>query len=212
MINIAKVLLTSVVFVLFNSCERDDATSEIHSDFVVTFQIEKLNSTSNYATFVKSANFKNINQWWSPWADNKTMTLTREVTFDLELENGETVEFGFWFLKYESKDLLKLTEGQVLLDGTVQYEKQWDYLLFIEEANNFYRGFDEARILINNTVIFTKHINEDFEILKVEPVLVNGEEKSQLTIKFKGETQGWYSGKDSDYFRISNGIFKGVIE
>lgn len=212
MVDISKVLLTSVVFVLINSCEKDEVSSEINSDFEVAFQIEKLNSSSNYTSEVKSANHKSTSRWWSQWADNKTVTLSSEVLFDLELENGETIEFGIWFLKTdENKDFVNLVKGQTLIDGQLQYYEDWNYNSITQETENFYKGFDEVRISIDNTIISTKIAYEDIEVTSVEQVMVNGEEKNLITIKFKGESLGAYSGKNSAYFRISNGVFKGIL-
>ena len=94
------------------------------------------------------------------------------------------------------------------------WERNWDYSSFEIEATNFYQGFYETRVLINGNVIFYQQGNDNFNIVRIEKAIINGEEKSYVTINFNGKAFGWYdpSGEFQEVYEIINGIFKGVIE
>lgn len=178
----------------------------------VSFQLEQLNTNNDlvtYSTQVKNFRTKHKSSGWRLNGDGK-IQLTREIMFDLELNNGDSVEFGFWFIKYENNK-----ENLVLADEELYYgERDWDYLSTETEITNFYKGFDEARILINSNVIFHKSPNENFQIVSVEEGVENGETKSFVTIQFEGTAFGFYdpNGEYQEVFKFTDGVFKGVIE
>ena len=93
-------------------------------------------------------------------------------------------------------------------------ERNWDYKFFENEVNNFYNNFDEARVVINNNVIFHLHNNDNFNIENIEKVVANGLEKSLVKIKFSGLAYGWYdpNGEYQEVYKITDGTYKGIIE
>lgn len=208
--NVIKFIFT-VIFVAFYSCHSDDDDTTPIADptFEINLQMERTNSDTNFTSTVKKSTMKSKSAGWQVNADGKTQ-LTREIMFDLELENGETVAAGFWFLKYETNQELLILKDENLS----QSERNWDYASLEAEAENFYRGFDRARVYVNNNVTFHTQTSENFNIINVEKTMVNGAEKSLVTLKVNGEAYGWYDpkGKSQEVYKIANGTFSGVIE
>ncbi len=203
-----KVYIITFVVIL-NGCSQKCVLPAEDTSPQITFQVEKINSDQGFVTSTKSISLKSKTSGWRLDTEGK-IYLTREVMYDLLLENGEEIEFGIWFTKQENDLNLLILENE---DQNF-WERNWDYVSIEEEAINFYQGFDESRIMINNNVIFHQQVNDNFNIISVESVEVDGQEKSLLTLSFSGEAFGYYDpkGEYQEVYKILNGVFKGVIE
>jgi len=201
-------ILIILATVLLCGCEKDDDTNTVTPVTAISFEVEQSNSSNDYTSSVKSASLRLKKQDWRLHHDGKTQ-LEQSIFYDVTLENGEVLDFGFWFIKYE-KDASEL---MLEPDSSDQLNEKWDYISTEVEASNFYKGFDEARVLINSNVIYHTQVNDGFEV-DVEKVTVEGEEKSYVTINFDGTAYGFYDpeGESQEVFAFKNGFFRGVIE
>lgn len=207
--NLIPVYFLAVIICLLFGCKKKDPALKTNPPYEISAQIEQLNSDDDFFSSVESVTVKFKRSGWLENVDG-SVDLLQELMFDMELENGKELTFGFWFRKIETD-----TNLLVLMDEDISYwERKWDYMETGVEASNFYEGFDEARVLINNNVTFHEQNNSTFNIVEVMPVLVDGEEKSYVTIEFEGTAFGWYdpNGEHQEVYSITNGIFRGVIE
>jgi len=204
-----KYFLFLTITILAHGCSQEDSLLITNSPNQLSFQVEKLNSDDNFNTSVKSFESKVKSAGWKLNPDGK-IQLTREIVFEVKLENGQSVEFGFWFIKYETDE-----NTLILMDENLNYrERNWDYVSTEVEESNFFQEFDEARVMINANVIFHHETNENFKIESIEPTAIDGKEKSYITINFHGVAYGYYdpTGEYAEVYKLTNGIFKGVIE
>jgi hypothetical protein len=194
---------------LIGGCSEEDPVLITDNSTEITFQIEQMNSENDFITTTKGFVPKLKSSGWRLNSDGKTQ-LTREIVFDVELQNGESVEFGFWFIKYETNAINLILEDE----DFIYWERNWDYAATETERTNFFQEFDEARVLINSNGIFHNGANYSFIVESVKPTIINGEEKSYITIKFHGDAYGWYdpTGEYQEVYKLTNGVFKGVIE
>ena len=67
---------------------------------------------------------------------------------------------------------------------------------------------------VNNNVIIVKPWSDNFKIVKIDKVTLDGIEKSRLIISFNGYLYGWFDpiGIHQEVYKLTNGVFKGVIE
>lgn len=201
--------LLSISILWVFGCSQEDQISVIDPSNQISGQVEQLNSDDDFKTAIKSFETKFKSAGWQLNSDGK-IALTREILFDVVLENNQSVELGFWFVKYETDD-----NDLILQDEHLNYwERSWDYSTTEAERKNFFQEFDEARVMINANVIFHHESNENFRVESVEPAQVDGEEKSYITIKFNGDAYGWYdpSGAYQEVYKLTDGVFKGIIE
>lgn len=209
--NTSNLTLLLLSVCLFLGCNQDEISPITDSDFEINFELEHSNSPEDFTTRVENIIAHSKTSRWSFYDYVDQFSLIKEIEFDLNLENGVEVRFGIWFKKYEPNQEPLILEDE----NTLRFwgERDWDYLSTEIEKDNFYREFDEARITVNNTVIFHGQINDDFDVVKVDPVVVNGEEKSYITLNFSGKAYGWYDPlRQNSYYKISNGVFKGILE
>ncbi len=203
------VIALASLFVLFG-CEKDSDSPVHEGQADISFQIERTQSEDNYLSSVAKVISQKITTSWSERHANY-LQLIREITMELELEDGRTIEFGIWMLKREADtEHIERTDLAAGEEGVL-----WDYRSSEVEAERFYRGFDEARILINqNNVMFVEPGHADFRISKVEPTTVDGRTVSELTIEFEGRAYGWYDpqGERQEIYEIAGGSFQGFLE
>ncbi|WP_235292322.1 hypothetical protein [Portibacter lacus] len=191
--------LAILFVVLFSSCEKKTlpVTEEFPS---ITFQVEFIKGNEGYKSEVKSFNNRREHLHWAENHDG-TYGVFREVTYDIILENGEEMEFGFMLLKNNvNKDLL------IVEDWSVTADKSWEFVSFEDEKTNFFENYDEARILIGYNVIFYKSANEDFNVIEVDSKIENGVKTSYAKIEFQGSARGFYDPEaTSGEFILTNG-------
>ena len=207
----AKVIPAVLASGLFLGCEKDVAPVINDPNNKISFQIEKSNSNSNSdysSTAVQATATRKSSEWWHD--SDSTIRLSRRATFDVTLENGEVLMFSIRLVKIEPKE-----ELLILMDENLNYWlRNWDYTSFETKRTNFYYEFDYVFVEINYNVITHGRGDNTFRIIRVERANVNGVDKPYVTIKFEGEAFGWYdpTGEHSEVYKITNGVFKGVIE
>lgn len=185
--------------------------------FQLSFDVARSNSDNNYESQVLSFELVKQESEWSDWKTHhdSSILLTREISFDAALANGDTVRFGFWFKKCkEDTSSLELTFNSS--ENTISSYKYgtWLYTSIVHELQDFYQDYDEVRVTINNNVIFNDINSPLCQITHVERCLVDGIERNYITIEFEGTAFGWYdpTGIHQEVFQLSNGRFEGVIE
>lgn len=207
-----KKILTLVItgFLAF-SCSKNDANQiKIDPDNEISFQVKLINTDENFVSKAKSLKVKHKSAGWFR-NDTGKIDLWRYIGFDLELENGKILELNFSYSKNEVDENLLLLEDEDLLYG----RKNWDYKSFEIETSNFYKSFDSFSVGISNNGQYISYGQEslDFSFVNSEKVLLNGLEKSYITIEFQGDAYGLHDPDGtSGVYKITNGTFKGVIE
>lgn len=176
----------------------------------VSFQVERSNSDNNYISNTQEVTLKGKSSYWSTNTSGEMGVIYKEASYDITLENGEIVVFGLWFAKHQEDANLLVLEDE---NETGFTGENWDYLSSEIEAENFYKNCSDIRITIDNNVIFTES-NSDNDIVEVETAMVDGIEKSYITVDFTGSAFGWYDpdGTFQEVYTFTNGMFKGVIE
>jgi len=203
--NTILIFITIMIF----GCEKDEIVK--NQVTTINFDINKSNSDNNYSTTVDEIiNTPEKISRFHYGVDS--VELIKEIQFNIKLKNRDSINLGFWFIAYESPTLLNLGEfDSIYLNGL-----NWDYINFEDEINNFYKGFKEARVIVNNSnVIFYNSPQKSFfQIDKAEQIFINGEYKTYIEIKFEGTAFGFYDpqGIYQEVYKIDNGIFKGIIE
>lgn len=200
-------ILSLILFALaLLSCEKEN-NLEPNPNTIIEFQVEQKNSNNDFISNVEKILNITKNSRWDYSLD--TVILIKEINIDLLLTNDDTLNFGLWFLKYDNRNLVNLYADTLIYTG-----KDWDYIDFDNEVNNFYKNFNEARVLINNNVFFHHEISPDFKILSIDEIFIEGKNKSLIEISFEGTAYGWYDphGEYKEFYKIKNGFFKGIIE
>lgn len=190
------------------SCEEEK--NEPAAITEINFDITRSNSDNNYSSSAEKI-VGPIRKESRFHYGIDSVELIQEISFDILLENNDTLSFGFWLIKREDRQLINLGP----YDPVYNRGEEWDYINFSDEVENFYYDFKEARILLNNNVIFQIGSSDNlFKVVNAREVLIEGEKKTYLEVNFEGTAYGWYdpSGIAQEVFKISKGVFKGVIE
>ncbi|WP_242926599.1 hypothetical protein [Pontibacter vulgaris] len=204
-----RLLVILLTIIGLSGCNENEVSPTLEDNGDISFEIERTNSTKNYSTSAKQATISHAESGWQLMG-NGEIQLSRGITFDVELENGDTLQLGLHFYKNETNPGLLILQDQ----DSLHWNRRWKYTSAKLEADNFYSDFDGARVLVNNTnVIFNDVINDNFRI-NVEKALVNNHEQNVLTINFAGTAYGWYdpTGEYWEVYKIKNGKFSGVVE
>lgn len=206
------IFFISLVFII-SSCEKKENTI-IDPPTEISFSIERLNSNDYYNSATSKFSLKEKSVSWRLNPSIELAFLVKEVLFDVELKNEENIVFGFWFGKQNNfnKEEIILEEPTSDLDLS---GNKWQFKDFDFGLKNFYdTECLDFRIFINNTVIFTDFKSKNAELVALEKAIVNGEEKTYAEFNFEGTAFGWYDpqGVFMNFFKISNGSFKGIID
>jgi len=198
-INIIKCF---ILLGLLFSCSKSPLSPDFKSETEIYFNINKSNSDNDYLSSVRTFSFKKTRHYWYLNSDG-SIHISKENDYEITLDNGETIDFGIWFSKHK-EDTSYINFNS---------DRNWKYKNPKFENERFFNGFNEARILIDNTVIFYSASNDSFEICSVRMISVN-EPKNYVNIKFHGKATGWYDpeGKYSPFYLIDQGIFRGILE
>lgn len=192
---------------LFSGCERQNPTL-LNPTKAINFKIEKVNSNNNYVSTTKQFSFKGKTERWSLNSINELKYLSRDIKFDVELENEDTVVLEFGFNKrvdIDKNDLILAKPNNVGDSG-----EAWHFKDFEQEFDDFYNQDLNLRIRINGAIFFTTINSEDVQLLSLEKGKVNGEVYAEF--KFKGEVFSIYDPKHEYVgYILTNGYFKGVI-
>lgn len=206
-----KKLVLITIGAIFFTCSSDEDLSVVDPlDTQLSFQIQRFNSGDDFRSSAIQTTFSGKNSWW--WEDTDgRITVRRNVIFDVKLAQGEIIEVGFSLTKDGlTRDQLVLEDGE-----NIYGERAWEFKTFEDKANHFYKTLDGATTFVTPyNVIFHSKSRHDFVVTNVERVIVNGEEKSVITIRFNGNAFGWYdpTGEYSTWYKISGGHFRGIIE
>ena len=191
------------------SCSKNDLNQiKINPENEIAFQVELINSNENFISKAKKLTVKHKSAYWSLQLDEK-INISRSTSFDLELENGKVVEFSVGFHRPRvSKELLILDD-----ENLNPWGKNWDYKSFESETNDLYQKLETFQIIIDGRYIGMHSASANFSFVSSEKAQINGVDKSFVTIRFEGDAFGVYD-PDGLYgvYKITNGIFKGVIE
>jgi hypothetical protein len=195
-----------VFSVLIASCSKDDNPSPTEPTGDFNFTISKHNSKDSFVSKVKSTEFQSRYMSWGRNSDG-SIHITKNTVYNVTLENGISMQFDI-FIRKESEDSLKL-----VLTGENTFLREWRYKYKDDEFNNFYKGFDDARISNGGTVIFYSSHGDGFEVKRLYDVSVNGKLERRPLIKFSGQMNGWFdpNGEFMECYRIKNGSFLGVL-
>lgn len=204
-------ILPIVLGLFFLSCNSDDNVLEVNSEHEISFEIEKTNSDSNFVSKVKSIE---LNQKLSAWikGDQGNMNyIVKGAYYDITLENGEIIEFGISFRSYnENVDELTFDKEE----ESLKRGSNWDYKSSEKEAENFYRNSD-VFFFVNLNRFSTNSNSDNLNALNIETVMIDGVEKSLLTIDFQNviaEGVADELGTPREIYKLTNGYYQGIIE
>ena len=205
---ISRVLLRiTIPLLLITGCEVI-STVYYNPELSVDFEVVQSNSDNDYNSSASRILTQVIKSDWRLWNNSTdSVTLIKELSFDVVLENDDTLDLGFWFIKYEDAAFLTLKEDSV--SG-----KTWSYNDIEVERENFYKNFRESRVMINNNVIFHTEPNDYFQLIDVRKISVGGEKKTYIDLTYSGTLFGWYdpSGEYQEVYTLANGHLTGVVE
>lgn len=201
--------------------EEEVAASTTLTDppHLLSFDIEKTNSTNDFVSSVVDFEFVEQESKWWMWSPNfdTSVQLNRTILFNAILANGDSIDFKIWFKKQTSDyDKLILTDSvQVENCSGCSLSGKWCYRSIIDERDDFYLDYGTAFIDIKRS--FTtghKSNNGRFEVSNVERCLVDGIERNYISIEFEGSAFGVYDpyGEHLEVYHLSNGRFEGVID
>jgi len=198
------------------SCKKKDNTL-IDPPTEISFSIEKVNSDNNYTSETKQFSLNKKSERWrlNTFEDSSRLSISREVKYNVELENGETIELGFWFGKSGG-----VNKDDVVLERVNDDEftfntsgNKWHYKDFEFELENFYRNNNDFRISINWNELLTSFNSKNVQLTKLEKAIVDGEEKVYAEFNFEGDIFSVFDpNKEFEGYLLTNGSFKGVLD
>lgn len=204
-----QLLLIGSLPFLFSCAQNRVLSPIVDPDPVFSGQIEVINSTNDYVSTISSwEENRKRSGWYESYQGG--IVLIQEVYYEVELENGEKVEMGFWFKKLEgNQDLLILEDT-----NNSRWDRNWEYKSREDEANFFYGDFDEVRVMIENNVIFHEEANPAFQVTGVNRATVDGVERNHIQLEFEGLAFGWYDpdGQYQAVYKFIDARFEGVLE
>lgn len=194
-----KICALAICFLFLYGCQEDVPLVLIDPEEELVFDIERSESVANFSSKAEKISLKSKSSSWR-LKSNEEVELSREIIFDVELENEMKIDFGFKLIKSErNQDLLILEDED--LDWR---ERNWDYREYADKVNNFYNDLDDVQLLLDEKIILIHRFN----ILEQKKALVYSEEKIYINAFFSG---GRVFSSSVNY-QIRNGSFKGVIE
>ena len=201
-----RVKLLLVLLTLVVSCSNEEDSILLQLKDELNFTIQKLNSDNNY---ISKPSKVVVAQKMSSWVQspNDKIHLVREAYYNVTLENGEQIMLGLYFSKAN-------VERNLLHIDDTKKGHYWSYKSLDKEINNFYKGC-AIRILINNTnAYFVEHQNKRAKVISVTATQVLGKNKNVLNLEFSGKATGFYdpNGTEQEFYLLTNGTFKGIIE
>jgi hypothetical protein len=207
-----KIILLLLTGFFSVSCDNSYDDEIITPPDGVSFQIEKTNSTNNYTSSTNISTLIQKSSSWSKDYQGNLHYISKSILYDLTLANGEIIKFSLEFSKHS-----ELTDTPTInlltLDGTGNSGLGWDYISSQTEAVDFYQNSNLSVHIGEYNVIWLGNTNES-NLVTVETVLVNGVEKSRVTVNFNGSARGYYdpNGEYMEVYNLTNGVFRGVVE
>ncbi len=202
----------------FAACQEDylfgfvDTSNEVGEQYLkseISFTYFVANGDTDSVYDFHSSSVIRRNSGWLVW-DNR-LELLREISFRDSLigDRSSEPEISLWIRKVgEDSALVRLEDRELYY-----WERAWDYLSHENEAENFYRHYTEARLVIDGKVLFSGDESGFIEVVSTKEVIIKGTEKTWVEIHFEGEVFGVYDPyKGYGGYVVRNGVFKGVIE
>lgn len=195
-------------------CKKKDNTL-IDPPTEISFSIERVNSDNDYTSEAKQTSFKEKRERWNLNNSNELERLSRETTYEIELENGETLDLIFVFIKTEGLDkgdlILKEQDDEESIFGEKGY--RWQYKDFDAALENFYQNINHFRIEFGGSDLLTNSNVNNVQALNLEKAIVNGEEKIYANFNFEWDAFGAFDpNKEYEGYIVTNGSFKGIID
>lgn len=199
------------------SCDKNEAIDPLSNN--LNLKITELNSSGNQTYTIQLKEFSEKYSGWNNYGA-EGISINKSIIFNTTLPNGKDLKLKIWFNRNESEQLLKLDENTTGFVNGFPH-KHWDYISYRDEIGNFYNNNSFRGIEINNGNVMggnvpaiTSNKNVVFDVVKTEEVKANGESKTRVTIKIKGELHPYYSdwsSPEAATYRVE-GEFSGIIE
>ena len=201
---------------LFTACEEEyflrlsgtaEELEKLKSEISFTYSVANGDTDSVY--YFRSTNVSGRSSGWLIQDDK--LELMREISFGDSLVGNRSSEpeVSLRIRKVEGDSSLVRLEDR----ESHYWERTWDYLLHQDEAENFYRHYTDARLIINGKVLFSGDESGSVEVVFTKKVIIEDEEKTWVEIHFEGEVFGVYDPfKEYEGYIVRNGVFKGIIE
>ena len=209
-----KNLLSLLILGLFlTSCDKDESVNPKQDlSTSLNLKLTKLNSPDSKTYPIQLNEFTSKTSNWHDWYINDSVDVVKSIMFNTKLPTEKELKIEIWFRQVEATQLLRLSENATKVDHW-QTHKEWDYISYKDETNYFYNNKADKRLSINDG---TMMVGEDaiFEVVKTSEVKVDGESKTRVTIKLKGDLYPFYSdwsSPDNAQYRVE-GEFSGIIE
>ena len=211
------IIAISVLF-SFTACQEDyllkfsDTSNEPGEQYLkseIQFTYSLANSDTDSVYHFYSTDVEERKSGWNIWDDK--LNLMREISFQDSVVGDRTQdpELSLWIRKVEEDSTLMRLEDRKLY----QWERSWDYLLYEDEVENFYRHYTEARLIINGKVLFSSDESGSIKVTSTKKVVIDDIEKTWVEIHFEGDVFGVYDPfKEYEGYIVRGGVFKGVIE
>jgi hypothetical protein len=200
--------LVPVFLLLLLSCIKDEEQLPTIDSSTISLNLTDLDDENvQYQNVLIEAEskiiFQNISYNWN----EDSILVRRSVRFILE---GDEL----YAPKYIKLELSKV-EAKANLEFDSFFQK-WNYRSMQDEQNLFLKDYDQATIDLSiNFKFATINVDsqaEDFRIINMKKVWVNGKEAWAIDAEFKGKAEvRHYGDETSEIFEVINGKFKGVL-
>jgi hypothetical protein len=192
-------------------CAKEEISSKENNIDHISFDVELVNSRDgeDFVSKVKTVQSASRLSRWS-YNDTKKYTLRKQLILDLTLANDMVVSWRIVLKTIETdEDLLKFYDASPNLS-----DWNWDYIDYDTEVKHFYQKYEEAIIGFESSVTYHSNSSSNFKVIRTKEVIVQGESKTYVEFEFSGDAFNIYdpTGKTGEVYKISNGIFKGMIE
>jgi hypothetical protein len=211
-----RILIGISLLLLFTACQEDylfrlsgttEELEKLKSEISFTYSVANGDTDSVYD--FRSINVSGKSSGWLIQDDK--LELIREISFGNSLVGNRSSEpeVSLWIRKVErDSSLVRLEDRE-----SHYWERIWDYLSYEDEAENFYRHYTDARLIVNGKVLFSGDESGSIEVISTKKVMIEGEEKTWVEIHFEGGVFGVYDPfKEYEGYIVRNGVFKGIIE
>ncbi len=199
--------LVPLFLLLLLSCIKDEELPTIDTSTISLNLTDLEDENDQYQNVLIEAETKIVFQNSSHGHNKDSVVISRSVTFSLE---GD----GAYSPKYILLEMRKV-EAIENLDFDSFFQK-WNYRSLQDEQNLFFKGYAYAhlyfQINFKYAYIISDNRDEDFKIINMKKVWVNGKEAWAIEAEFMGKAEvRRFGGEESAFFEISNGKFKGVL-
>jgi len=199
---------------IFAGCKKEK-NQLIDPPTFISFSIEKINSGNNFISETKQFSFKEKLERWNVDTTDELSRLSRDVIYDVELNNEEIVELRFNFYKREELNIEDLILEEQDNEESVFGEKgyKWSYKNFDVEFENFYQIPENFKIEFGGYDVSTNSNIINVQDINLKKAIVNGEERVYADFNFEWEAFGAFDpNKEYEGYIVTNESFKGLID